>query len=278
MNQGPFALALALVDAAGGGVCRLRLDGTMVDASARFLALTGASSVVDRPIHALLPELPPLAELPDHVSIETPALLQVGADGVGRELSAALIADGGHCFLILSDRSSEAALRRREAKLDRQLSDLQADLAAREREPRRSRIRTMSELAGRLDEALMRARRYKHDVTLLTVRLAPIDVGASLAGPVGECLIGCVRGVDDIGRLADDHWLLVLPHTNLEGGSVVAKRVLERLGALQLGNVAVGCAQTGADEAASKAVERAEQACIDALEQGGGLKLAVAFL
>jgi GGDEF domain-containing protein len=278
MTEGTLSLALVLVDAAGGGVCRLRSDGTIVEASARFLALTGASSIADRSIHALLPDLPALAELPDHVTIETPALLQVGADGVGRELSAARIAVGEHWFVVLSDRSSEAALRRSEAKLEGQLADLQADLAAREREPRRSRIRTMPELASRLDEALMRARRYKHDVTLLTVRLGAVEPGVALLGPVGESLIGCVRGVDDIGRLADDHWLLVLPHTNLEGGSVVGKRVFDRVGALGLGRVGVGCAQIGAEESGSKALERAEQACVDALEQGGGMMLAVALL
>lgn len=278
MTEGTFALALALVDAAGGAVCRLRADGTMVEASQRFLALTGASSIADRSIHALLPDLPALAELPDHVSSETPALLQVGVDGIGRELSAARIAAGEHCFVVLSDRSNEASLRRREAKLDRQLTDLQADLAAREREPKRSRIRTMSELAARLDEALTRARRYKHDVTLLTVRVAAAHAEAVLFGPVGECLIGCVRGVDDIGRLADDHWLLVLPHTNLEGGSVVGKRVFDRLSALELGQIAVGCAQIGGEESGSKALERADQACLDALEHGGGLLLAVALV
>lgn len=283
MTEGTFAHALALVDAAGGGVCRLRADGTVIEASNHFLALTGVgssngNSISGRSIHTLLPDLPALAELPDRVSIETPALLQVGADGVGRELSAARVDAGEHCFLVLTDRSNEASLRRREAKLGRQLADLQADLAAREREPRRSRIHRMPELAGRVDEALMRARRYKHDVTLLTVRVAPADAETFSSGPIGECLIGCVRGVDDIGRLGDDHWLLVLPHTNLEGGSVVGKRVLDRLGVLKLGAIAIGCAQIGGDESAGKALERADQACLDALEHGGGLLLAVALV
>ncbi|MFV8751614.1 GGDEF domain-containing protein [Nannocystaceae bacterium ST9] len=278
MTEGTFALARALVDALGGGVCRLQADGIMLEASDHFIALTGGGPIEGRSIHALLPDLPALAELPDHVTRETLALLQVGADGIGRELSAARIGVGEQLFVILSDRSGEASLRRREAKLDRQIADLQAELAAREREPRRSRIRTMSDLAARMDEALMRGRRYKHDVTLLAVRLAADHPDAQLGTPVGECLIGCVRGVDDIGRLADDHWLLVLPHTNLEGGSVVGKRVLERLGALGLGTIAVGSAQVGADEPGSKALERADQACLQALERGGGQLLAVAVV
>jgi PleD family two-component response regulator len=104
------------------------------------------------------------------------------------------------------------------------------------------------------------------------------EPGTPLLGPVGECLIGCVRGVDEIGRLADDHWLLVLPHTNLEGGSVVGRRVSERLSVLKLGTIAIGCAQIGSDESAGKALERGDQACLDAIEHGGGLLLAVALV
>ena len=278
MTEGTFALTLALVDAAGGGVCRTSLDGTMIEASPRFMMLTGSGTITGRSIHALLPELPALAELPDHVTRETPVLLQVGADGLGRELSAAKIHAGEQVFVVLSDRSSEALLRRREAKLDQQLTDLQTELAAREREPKRSRIRSMTELAARMDEALMRARRYQHDVTLVAIRIAGKEAEIGLAGPIGECLIGCVRGVDDIGRMADDHWLLVLPHTNLEGAAVVGKRVLERGGALDVGILAIGCAQVGPDELAGKALERADQAALDALEQGGGQLLAVALV
>ncbi len=279
MTEGTFALSLALVDAVGAGVCRLHADcETMAEASPRFAMLTGATAIAGQSIHGLLPDLPALADLPDRVSSETLALLQVGADGVGRELSAARIDAGEHCFVVLSDRSHEASLRRREAKLDRQVADLQADLAAREREPRRSRIHSLAELAARMDEAMMRARRYKHDITLLAVRIAAAHAESRIAGPTGECLIGCVRGVDDIGRLADDHWLLVLPHTNLEGGSVVGKRVVDRLGALKLGTVAVGCAQVGGEEPGSRALERADQACLQALENGGGQLLAVALI
>lgn len=258
-------------------MCWLRADGALLEASPRFLALVGAPEVEGLTIHDLLPELR-LDGLPEHVDHDTPTFLQVGSDGVGRELAAARIDAGGHRFVVVVDRSGEASLRRREAKLDQQLTDLQAELAAREREPRRSRVRSMSELAARMDEAIMRGRRYKHEVSLVAVRVAPAQIESQLATRIGECLIGCVRGVDDIGRISDEHWILVLPHTNLEGAGVVGKRVLERLGALQLGAVAIGSAQVGPEEAASKALERADQACLDALEQGGGQLLAVALV
>jgi hypothetical protein len=278
MTEGTFALALALVDAVGGGVCRLRSDGTMMEASDRFLALTGATSIAGQSIHALLLDLPTLAELPTQVGADTPTLLQVGADGLGRELSAARLDLGEHSFVVLGDRSGEASSSRRAAKLDRQVGDLQAELAEHAGDAKRSRIRTAASVAARMDEALMRARRYKHDVTLLTIRIAAEHAEVALVGPVGECLLGCVRGVDDVARLADDHWLLVLPHTNLEGGSVVGKRVLERLGVLELGTVGIGCAQVGSEETGGKALERADQAGLDALERGGGQLLAVALV
>jgi len=62
------------------------------------------------------------------------------------------------------------------------------------------------------------------------------------------------------------------------GAAVVGKRVLERGGALDVGILAIGCAQVGPDELAGKALERADQAALDALEQGGGQLLAVALV
>ncbi len=135
----------------------------------------------------------------------------------------------------------------------------------------------MSELATRLDEALMRARRYQHAVTIAVLRLAaPPEPGH---GPtLGKTVIACVRGVDDLGRVADDHWVLVLPHTDLAGGEIVSKRVAGKLEGLELGPLGIGVAQVGAEEPGSAAVERAEQVCAQALEAGGGVLLAVALV
>ncbi len=269
----------ALIDATGGGACRLRADDTIVDASEHFIMLTGATlPIAGRSLHEVLPELPPLAELPPHVETSTPVLRQVGGDGLGRELSAATLELDGQRFVVLVDRSGEASLRRAEARLGRQIDDLKAELAAREREPRKPRVRTMIELARRLDEALMRARRYQHGVTILAIRLASASSDDAVqVSKIGETILASIRGVDDLGRI-DDFWVLVLPHTGLEGGEVVARRVQIRLGALGLGAVAIGCAQVGVDEAGSKTVERAEQACLQALEKGGGVLLAVALV
>jgi hypothetical protein len=270
-----------VIDATGGGCCRLRADQTIAAASRNFVALTGGKDPVGRPPAELLAELPPVAELPSAVGADPVLVRAVGVDGIGRELAVARMSEpGGGGVLVLVDRSGEARVRRNEARLERQIDDLEAKLAARERQPRRPRIRSMAELTVRLDEALMRARRYQHQVTLVAICVA----GEALDSPaIGETISNCVRGVDDLGQAGDDRWILALPHTELVGGEVVAKRVQARLSAAKLGAakltaVALGVAQVGADETGSAAIERAEQACAQALEAGGGLLLAVAFV
>lgn len=269
------ATQFSLIDATGGACCRLHPDGTVAAASANFMTLTGASEPIGRRLAELITELPALAELPTSVGPEPTIVRVVGVDGIGRELAVARVPDSSGAsggVLLLVDRSGEARLRRNELRLGRRIEDLQAELTAREREPWRPRIRSMTELAQRLDEALMRARRYQHHVTLLAIRVR------NATPSVGEVLVGCVRGVDDLGRVNDEQWVLVLPHTELAGGEVVAKRVIAKLEALDLGSVAVGVAQVGADERGSAAVERADRVCAQALESGGGMLLAVALV
>jgi GGDEF domain-containing protein len=270
-----------LIDATGGGCCRLRADGTIDSASPGFLALSAApEDVTGLEPRAVIAELGELEALPAKVEAGSPVFRHVGADGVGRELAAALVRDpegGSGAVLILVDRSGEAKLRREQARLGRRIEDLEAELAAREHEPQRPRVRSMAELARRLDEALARARRYGHQVTIVSIR---IDAEGSLderASVLGETLAGCVRGVDDLGRADATHWVLLLPHTPLAGGEVVARRIHDRLGELGVTKAGLGVAQVGSEEAGKDAVERADQAGAQALESGGGLLLAVAL-
>lgn len=266
-----------LIDATGGGACLLREDETVEIASSGFVALTGAPREhVGVRLSTLLAELPGLDQLPEEIVAETPVFRQVGADGIGRELAAAYV--HGRRILLVVDRSGEARLRRNEARLDRQIDDLKAELAAREREPRRPRIRSMAELARRLDEALMRSRRYKHEITIVSIQIASDEPLGERARDIGETLVSCVRGIDDLGRVDASHWILILPHTPLAGGEVVARRILDRLAALELNRAGLGVAQAGAEEAGSATVERADQAGAQALEAGGGLLLAVALV
>lgn len=269
-----------LIDATGGGCCELASDGTIVSASPGFVALTGAPEpLVGLEPKAFVRELPVLERLGEAVESDSSVFRQIGADGIGRELAAALVSGEGEArFLVLVDRSGEARLLRKQARLGRQVDDLKAELAAREREPRRPRIRSMAELARRLDEALMRSRRYHHHVTIISIEIRAEQPLGERAAVVGEKLVGCVRGVDDLGRVDEKHWVLVLPHTPLAGGEVVATRVQTRLAELELTQVGVGVAQVGDEEAGSAALGRADQAALQALEKGGGMLLAVALV
>jgi hypothetical protein len=271
-----------LIDATGGGCCRLRADSTIDSASPGFVALVGArNELTGLHPHAVLAELPALSQLPASISSDAPIFRQVGSDGLGRELAAALVRDRSSesgSILLLVDRSGEARLRRSQARLGRQIEDLKAELAARDQEPHRPRIRSMSELIRRLDESLARAHRYGHAVTIVAVQIeAEQDAPADREKLVGDRLLGCVRGVDDLGRVDANDWVVALPHTPLAGGEVVAKRIHERLGELGLKKVGVGVAQVGLDEPGAVAVERAEQAAGQAMESGGGLLLGVAL-
>ena len=269
-----------LVDATGGGCCRLRPDGTVDSVSAGFRTLTGAGEDPSgEPLHALCPELPLLDQLPAGVDADTPVFLQVGHDGVGRELAAARFQhEQEGALVLLVDRSGEARLRRTQARLGRRVEDLEAELAAHERAPRRPRIRSMTSLARRLDEALARARRYRHSVTIVSIRFGEGAPSNDEARKLGETIVGCVRGVDDLGRVDERHYVLVLPHTELAGGQVVAKRVISTLEPFIGAPLALGIAQAGPEERGSAAVQRADQACSQALEGGGGLLLAVALV
>jgi PAS domain-containing protein len=275
------ATLFELIDATGGGCCRLQTDETIAAASPRFVALTGAVEPIGRRPSELLDELPPLGELPAKVAANPIVVRAVGRDGIGRELAIVRVPDGSGQsggVLLIVDRSGEARLRRSEARLGRQIDDLKAELATREREPKRPRIRSMAELAQRLDEALMRARRYQHQVTIAAIRVIRAAASEVDSEALGEAIVGCVRGVDDVGRADDEHWILVLPHTELAGGEIVGRRVLTKLETLALGRVGVGVAQAGAAEPASSVVERADRVCAQALDSGGGLLLAVALL
>lgn len=276
MTAGPHEL----IDAAGGGCCRLRADGTIDSASPGFITLIGSrTDVVGLQPHAVLAELPTLAHLPATITSDTSVFRQVGADGLGRELAAALVRDGGGesgATLVLVDRSGEARLRRTQARLSRQIEDLKAELSARELESHRPRIRSMSELVRRLDEALARAHRYGHPVTIVAIQIDPDDA-VEREKVIGEKLLGCVRGVDDLGRVDVDDWIVSLPHTPLAGGEVVAKRIHERLGELGITNVGLAVAQVGLDEPGAVAIDRAQQAALQALESGGGMLIAVAL-
>lgn len=264
------ALLFKLVDATGGGICQLRDDDAIGAASPGFLALTGNAEPTGRAPADLMAELSSLDEISGTVDADTPVFRQLGRDGVVRELAPALVRNADATYLLLVDRSSEARLRRGQARLGRQIDDLRAELEAQERGTARGRVRPMRELAARLDEAMHRARRYKHDVTVLRVQLEERE-----GEDHGADLLACVRTVDDVGALGGGSYAILLPHTDLPGGKIVAERVATRLVGARVG---IGVAQAMAEETGSALVGRADGACKQAFEGPGGVLLAVDVL
>lgn len=262
-----------LLDASGAAVCRLDRNGALAALSANFCALTGISdSALGLTPAQVLPELPALDGLPARVEADSSVFRQIGGDGIARELTAARLCRADGDYLVLVDRSGEARLRRHHARLGREIDDLKAELRARERERGRPQIHTLAELARRLDEALARARRYQHPVTIVAIR---VEQTTGSARRVGETMVAAVRTVDELGRVDGERWILVLPHTPLSAAPVVGRRIGARLEGLTLGRVAFGAAQVGPDEGGSDAVARADAVCEQAFEAGGGLLLAV---
>ena len=116
-----------LLDATGGGACQLTDSGTIEQVSPRFSELVGAAEPSGKSPSDLMAELPPMEDVTGAVDADTPVFRQLGSDGVVRELAPALVRVGAETWLLLVDRSSEARLKRRHARLGRQIDDLPTD-------------------------------------------------------------------------------------------------------------------------------------------------------
>jgi len=272
---------LMCVDALGSGACGLRVDGTVDAISAGFSDLTGSGdSAIGKKINDVLEALPPLDAIPQNAGGDELVFRQIGADGVARELTPVLLTRPTSAeikagsWLVLLDRSGEARLRRRQAQLGRKLDDLRAELEARQRAPMQPGVLPMRELAARLDEAVRRAGRYEHAVTVLRVGF-DVTAGRDAEPDHGTELLGCIRAVDEVGAVGEQQYAVVLPHTDLAGGKIVAERIQGRLTGVGCSSVGVGVAQLQREEEAANLVARAEDACHQASTKGGGVLMAV---
>jgi GGDEF domain-containing protein len=270
-QHGPIA---ALIDATGGGACRLDEANRVVSCSRGFARLVGLEGDGTGVMLAeAVPALPKLEEMPGRVGESSASFAQIGSDGVRRQLAPARIEIDGEPWVVVVDRSREDKLARKQAQLGREIDDLKGELKARARAPAGPRVRTMRELAARLDEAMQRATRYKHEVTVVHVRC-----GESPGADPAEILLACVRGVDDVGAAGEGSYAILLPHTDLPGGDVVAKRIVGKLRDNGIDGAAVGVAQAHEGEKADGLAARADGACKQAHGQGGGVLLAVDVL
>ncbi|MCG8457595.1 MAG: diguanylate cyclase [Holophagales bacterium] len=117
-----------------------------------------------------------------------------------------------------------------------------------------------------LDKEIERARRYGRP---LVVGMADLDffkdvndryghiAGDAVLKRVAEELSGGLRSTDSVGRYGGEEFLLVFPETRLEGGSIVAEKLRERIEKLSLPiqdgqpvdpRISIGLAELGAED------------------------------
>jgi len=94
-----------------------------------------------------------------------------------------------------------------------------------------SRVYNQHYLAARLSQARLRSERYDEPFSLIVITVSPsVFAGLSptrqrsMVRAVADHLRGIVRTVDEVARLDDGRFAVLLPHTPANGASVVQER------------------------------------------------------
>jgi hypothetical protein len=257
-----------LVDAAGCGAAVVRNDGTLSDVSEGFCELIGSGTALHGAVlSALLPELPQLEDLPARLGADSPIFVHAQPGQRRRVLAAASIELEGARYLVLSDRSDG---RHRRSQLRNAAPGSIADDA-----PRSARVRPFSQMGERTAHALALARRYHHEVCVMRLELSSANAPGRSDLDVDGIVLGCVRGVDDVGRAGSGRYMLLLPDTDVAGAKAVAARIVSRMQGLN--SPSIGIAQSHPDEGSAELLKRAETACVQAGARGGGVEVASAL-
>lgn len=247
----------------------MRKDGTLAEVSDGFCDLLGSGAHLHGAVlSALLPELPQLKDLPKRLGPDSPIFVHAQPGQRRRVLAAASVQIEGQRYLVLADRSDG---RHRGSDIRHASGPL---AAAGEEAPRQGRVRPMSQMGERTAHALALARRYRHELCVMRLEM-PGQVRAQLAPSdidVDGIVLGCVRGVDDVGRAAPGRYMLLLPDTDVGGARAVAQRIVSRMQGL--GSPSIGIAQSHSQEGPSELLSRAEDACTVAGARGGGVEIA----
>ena len=240
----------------------------MAEVSEGFCELIGSGSAVHGALlSALLPELPRLEDLPSRLDADSPVFVHAQPGQRRRVLAAASVEIAGARYLVLADRSDGRHRRS-------QLRNAAAPGSMADDAPRSGRVRPFSQMGERTAHALALARRYRHEVCVMRLELTlESDEGPSDLG-VDGIVLGCVRGVDDVGRAGSGRYMLLLPDTDVAGAKTVAARIVSRMQGS--GSPSIGIAQSHPQEGPAELLKRAEMACAHAGARGGGVEVAKA--
>jgi diguanylate cyclase (GGDEF)-like protein len=143
-------------------------------------------------------------------------------------------------------------------------------------------------LVERLDIESKRAKRYKHDLSLVLVNLDRFalltanhghEAGDAILEQAAKLVRQNVRDVDIVGRTGGDEFAVILPEQNLNGARVVGERLVQRFrdqrfrvgAALVEATATIGIVQVASGEGASEALVRTKDAVQGARREGRAL-------
>jgi len=123
---------------------------------------------------------------------------------------------------------------------------------------------------------LMRVQRYPSPVTLLYISLDLMEVDSEASMKLKRLFVEILHSglrASDIPAYYSDDYLVLMPATNEAGGTVVAKRLIDKLTEVKdfaAGNIHIGIATHpgGQDISLKKLIERAESAFQEARQAG----------
>lgn len=161
-----------------------------------------------------------------------------------------LVSDGGHDSnpLMIEYRllyEEYRALKHRVLLLEREKSGLQTQLSEMDRSlDLATRVDPMTGLANRRDimekmeRELSRSERHQRTFTVMLIDLDDFKLlnekygyndGDDVLVEVARVLMGCVRNEDVCARWGGEEFLFLLTETNIEGGTTLARKILDSI-------------------------------------------------
>ena len=186
------------------------------------------------------------------------------------------------------DRPAGQPLENAETSPAMRSGDSEAGRAAeRGRTAPRASMFSLAQIRHLMRVEFARAERYGYELSVLAIgvdhraelrRRGGDDLAAEAVDTMVELLLGATRTCDHLGRLLDDRFLAVLPHTGTEGARILAERWRQEAASKPLGggvdrlgiSVGIAALQPGQALFFDLLVEEAVEALHRAQAAGGG--------